>query len=173
MNFWQTKIDVLLFKLVNKAQEGTIDEKDNNTKEKLNIYQQAENLSLAISASKSIGLNCIGINYDNFIHGTNYIMALGLLWQIVKLIVLQKIQLKNHPELILLSNEGEQLSNLLKLSLEKLLLRWFNFHLNAPGYNKKIQIFSWDIKYSEKYIFIFSSIKSKSCLANTLGPSIT
>ena len=62
--FDKLKDGVLLCKLVNKAQEGTIDERVINTKEKLNIYQQAENLSLAISASKSIGLNCIGINYD-------------------------------------------------------------------------------------------------------------
>ena len=71
--FDKLKDGVLLCKLVNKAQEGTIDERVINTKEKLNIYQQAENLSLAISASKSIGLKCIGINYDIFIHGTNYL----------------------------------------------------------------------------------------------------
>ena len=167
--FDKLKDGVLLCKLVNKAQEGTIDERVINTKEKLNIYQQAENLSLAISASKSIGLNCIGINYDIFIHGTNYIMALGLLWQIVKLIVLQKIQLKNHPELIRLLNEGEQLSNLLKLSPEQLLLRWFNFHLNATGYDKKITNFSEDIKDSEKYVILLNQLNSNLCDKSALS----
>ena len=96
-------------------------------------------------------------------------MALGLLWQIVKLIVLQKIQLKNHPELIRLLNEGEQLSNLLKLSPEQLLLRWFNFHLNAAGYDKKITYFSGDIKDSEKYIILLNQLNSNLCDKSALS----
>ena len=69
--------------------------------------------------------------------GKNYIMVLGLMWQVVKLVVLHNIQLKQHPELIRLLNPGEQLSDLLKLSPEQLLLRWFNYHLKAANYEKK------------------------------------
>ena len=135
--FDRLKDGVILCKLINKAQDGTIDERVINKKENMNIFQQVENLNLAISAAKSIGLNCIGLSYDSIMDGKNFIMVLGLMWQVVKLVVMRNIQLKQHPELIRLLNPGEQLSDLLKLSPEQLLLRWFNYHLKAANYEKK------------------------------------
>ena len=161
--FDRIKDGVLLCKLINKAQEGTIDERVINTKENMNIFQQVENLNLAISAAKSIGLNVIGLNYDSIMNGKNYIMVLGLMWQVVKLVVLCNIQLKQHPELIRLLNPGEQLSDLLKLSPEQLLLRWFNYHLKAAGYDKKITNFSGDVKDSEKYTILLNQLNKNLC----------
>ena len=161
--FDKIKDGVLLCKLINKAHEDTIDERVINTKEKMNVFQQVENLNLAISAAKSIGLNVIGINYDSILDGKNYIMVLGLMWQVVKIIVLSNIHLKQHPELIRLLNPGETLSDLLKLSPEQLLLRWFNYHLKAAGYDKKITNFSGDIKDSEKYIILLNQLNKAKC----------
>jgi plastin-1 len=161
--FDRIKNGVLLCKLINKAQEGTIDERVINTKDNMNIFQQVENLNLAISAAKSIGLNVIGLNYDSIMDGKNFIMVLGLMWQVVKLVVLSNIQLKHHPELIRLLNPGEQLSDLLKLSPEQLLLRWFNYHLKAAGYEKKITNFSGDVKDSEKYTVLLHQLNKNLC----------
>ena len=161
--FEKIKDGVILCKLINQAQEGTIDDRVINTKEKMNVFQQVENLNLAISAAKSIGLNVIGINYDSILSGKNYIMVLGLMWQIVKLAVLCNIQLKHHPELIRLLNPGEQLSDLLKLSPEQLLLRWFNYHLKQAGYDKKITNFSGDVKDSEKYTILLHQLNRNLC----------
>ena len=161
--FDRIKNGVLLCKLINKAQEGTIDERVINTKDNMNIFQQVENLNLAISAAKSIGLNVIGLNYDSIMDGKNFIMVLGLMWQVVKLVVLSNIQLKHHPELIRLRNPGEQLSDLLKLSPEQLLLRWFNYHLKAAGYEKKITNFSGDVKDSEKYTVLLHQLNKNLC----------
>ena len=161
--FDKIKDGVLLCKLINRAQEGTIDERVINTKEKMNVFQQVENLNLAISAAKSLGLNVIGINYDSIMSGKNYIMVLGLMWQVVKIVVLCNIHLKEHPELIRLLNPGEQLADLLKLSPEQLLLRWFNYHLKAAGYDKKITNFSGDIKDSEKYTILLNQLNKKLC----------
>ena len=161
--FDRIKDGVILCKLINKAQEGTIDERVINTKENMNIFQQVENLNLAISAAKSIGLNVIGLNYDSIMNGKNFIMVLGLMWQVVKLVVLCNIQLKQHPELIRLLNPGEQLSDLLKLSPEQLLLRWFNYHLKAAGYDKKITNFSGDVKDSEKYTVLLNQLNKDLC----------
>jgi len=161
--FDRIKDGVILCKLINKAQEGTIDERVINTKDNMNIFQQVENLNLAISAAKSIGLNVIGLNYDSIMDGKNYIMVLGLMWQVVKLVVLCNIQLKQHPELIRLLNPGEQLSDLLKLSPEHLLLRWFNYHLKAAGYDKKITNFSGDVKDSEKYTVLLHQLNKNLC----------
>ena len=167
--FDRIKDGVLLCKLINKAQEGTIDERVINTKENMNIFQQVENLNLAISASKSIGLNVIGLNYDSIMDGKNYIMVLGLMWQVVKLVVLHNIQLKHHPELIRLLNPGEQLSDLLKLSPEQLLLRWFNYHLKAANYDKKITNFSGDVKDSEKYTILLNQLNKNLCDKSALN----
>ena len=161
--FDRIKDGVILCKLINKAQEGTIDERVINTKENMNISQHVENLNLAISAAKSIGLNVIGLNYDSIMNGKNFIMVLGLMWQVVKLVVLCNIQLKQHPELIRLLNPGEQLSDLLKLSPEQLLLRWFNYHLKAAGYDKKITNFSGDVKDSEKYTVLLNQLNKDLC----------
>ena len=161
--FDRIKNGVLLCKLINKAQEGTIDERVINTKDNMNIFQQVENLNLAISAAKSIGLNVIGLNYDSIMDGKNFIMVLGLMWQVVKLVVLSNIQLKHHPELIRLLNPGEQLSDLLKLSPQQLLLRWFNYHLKAAGYEKKITNFSGDVKDSEKYTVLLHQLNKNLC----------
>ena len=167
--FDRIKDGVLLCKLINIAQEGTIDERVINTKEHMNIFQQVENLNLAISAAKSIGLNVIGLNYDSIMNGKNYIMVLGLMWQVVKLVVLHNIQLKHHPELIRLLNPGEQLSDLLKLSPEQLLLRWFNYHLKAANYEKKITNFSGDVKDSEKYTVLLHQLNKNLCDKSALN----
>ena len=169
--FDRIKNGVLLCKLINKAQEGTIDERVINTKDNMNIFQQVENLNLAISAAKSIGLNCIGLNYDAIMDGKNYIMVLGLMWQVVKLVVMRNIQLKHHPELIRLLNPGEQLSDLLKLSPEQLLLRWFNYHLKAAGYDKRINNFSGDVKDSEKYTILLHQLNKNLCDKSALNES--
>jgi len=169
--FDRIKNGVILCKLINKAQEGTIDERVINVKDNMNIYQQVENLNLAISAAKSIGLNVIGLNYDQIMDGKNYIMVLGLIWQVVKLVVLSNIQLKHHPELIRLLNPGEQLSDLLKLSPEQLLLRWFNYHLKAAGYDKKINNFSGDVKDSEKYTILLHQLNGSLCDKSALQES--
>ena len=169
--FDRIKDGVLLCKLINKAQEGTIDERVINKKENMNIFQQVENLNLAISAAKSIGLNCIGLNYDSIMDGKNYIMVLGLMWQVVKLVVMRNIQLKHHPELIRLFNPGEQLSDLLKLSPEQLLLRWFNYHLKQAGYDKPIKNFSGDVKDSEKYTILLNQLNKSLCDKSALNES--
>jgi plastin-1 len=167
--FDRLKDGVILCKLINKAQDGTIDERVINKKENMNIFQQVENLNLAISAAKSIGLNCIGLSYDSIMDGKNFIMVLGLMWQVVKLVVMRNIQLKQHPELIRLLNPGEQLSDLLKLSPEQLLLRWFNYHLKAANYEKKINNFSGDVKDSEKYTILLNQLNKNLCDKSALN----
>ena len=162
--FDRLKNGVILCKLMNKIQEGTIDERVINTKDNMNVFQQAENLNMALSAAKSLGITTVGLNKDVFFEANkNPSMALGLMWQIAKQIMLQKINLKNFPELVRLLNPGEQLSDLLKLSPEQLLLRWFNYHLKQAGYDKPITNFSGDVKDSEKYIILLNQLDKNKC----------
>lgn len=59
--------------------------------------------------------------------------------------MLQKIDLKSNPYLIRLKKEEEEISDLLKLPKEELLLRWFNYHLANAKHPTKVGNFSKDI----------------------------
>jgi len=47
--------------------------------------------------------------------------------------MLATIDLKNHPDLIVLKKDEEELEDLFKLNKEELLVRWFNYHLAKAG----------------------------------------
>ena len=166
--FSRLKDGVLLCKLINKIQPGTIDERVIITKENMNVFQMVGNLNLAISASKSIGCQVINIFPETIMEGKQ-VMILGILWQVVKRVVLGEINLKNYPQLVRSSKDNEQLSDLLKLSPEEILLRWFNYHLEKAGYDKPIKNFSSDIKDSEKYILLLNQLDKNQCDTNALN----
>jgi plastin-1 len=81
----------------------------------------------------------------------------------VKLHLLENINLKSHPELVRLLEANETLSDLLKLSSEDLLLRWFNYHLKNANSKKRVNNFNNDIKDSEAYTILLNRIKPDQC----------
>lgn len=98
-------------------------------------------------------------------------LVLGLIWQLVKIHLLNSINLKNHPELIRLLEDGETLADLLKLPPDQLLLRWFNYHLKNAGHPKKVTNFSSDVKDSEAYTVLLHQIAPQTCDKNALKKS--
>lgn len=160
--FSTLKNGIILCKLINKAQAGTIDERVLNLKDNMNVFQMAENLKLALNSAKTIGCQVINIFPDTIID-EKHVLVLGLLWQVIKQIILGEINLKNHPQLVRLLKEGEQLSDLLTMNPEELLLRWFNYHLTAAGYDKKITNFTTDVKDSEKYTILLNKLDGTLC----------
>lgn len=48
-----------------------------------------------------------------------------------------KIDIKIHPELYRLLDDGETLEEFLRLPPDQILLRWFNYHLKAAKHNRK------------------------------------
>jgi len=81
--FLVLKDGVILCKLVNCAEPGTIDERVINKKQNMNIFLMNENLRLALNASKAIGCQIINIFPETIIE-QRYEMILGILWQILK-----------------------------------------------------------------------------------------
>jgi plastin-1 len=158
---------ILLCKLINKAVPDTVDERALNMKDKLNVYHINENQNLVINAAKAIGCKVVNIHNDDLIEGTVHIV-LGLVWQIVRIQLLSQINLKNHPELVRLLEEGEDLSMLLKLPADQLLLRWLNFHLKAAGDSRRVRNFGDDLKDSHVYTVVLNQIDSKVCDLNAL-----
>lgn len=57
-----------------------------------------------------------------------------------------QVDIKNHPEIYRLLQEGEELPDLLKLHPEEILLRWLNFHVKKTASGAKITNFSEALK---------------------------
>lgn len=70
-------------KLINKAINGTIDDRDINTNDNLNLFQKTENLNLAISSAKSIGCVVVGVNPQALLDLKQHII-LGMIWQVIR-----------------------------------------------------------------------------------------
>jgi plastin-1 len=159
--FAALKDGIILCKLVNLV-EPKIDVRVINVKPNLNIYQMTENLNLAINTSKAIGVTVVGINSTTIME-LKYSLILGLLWQIMKQVLMKDISLKNYPQLVRLLKEGESYGDLLKLPKEDILLRWFNFHLKAAEYPTPVTNFSGDVKDSEKYTVLLHQLNKEKC----------
>jgi len=165
---------VLLAKFINVAVKDTIDERALNKRKgatPLSLFQINENLNLVIKAAQSIGVKVTNIGSQEIIEGEKYPhIVLGLVWQLVKLQLLNSINLKNHPELIRLLEEGEELSDLLKLPPDQLLLRWFNYHLKRANH-KTIHNFGSDVKDSDAYTTLLNQIAPNTCSLDPLKNS--
>jgi len=160
--FKSVKDGLLLCKLINSAVSGTIDERAlNKHGANLNTFKITENQNLCINSAKAIGCNVVNVGWNDLVEGKVHIV-LGLIWQIIRIGLLASINLKNHPYLIRLLEPGESLEDLLKLSPEQILLRWFNFHLKAAGSPRRVHNFSGDIKDSECYTILLHQL-SKKC----------
>lgn len=59
---------------------------------------------------------------------------------------------------LLLHFAGESLQDLMALSPEEILLRWFNYHLEKAGSSRRVNNFSGDIKDSECYTILLNQI---------------
>lgn len=156
------KNGLVLCKLINTAQPGTIDERVINKKENMNIFLCTENLKLALSSAKSIGIRVIGVDATTILD-QRYPLILGILWQIIRIILLASVTIKKHPEIIKLLKEGEELGTLMKLPPEDILKRWFNYHLEKANYQKKLENFAQDLADSEKYTVLLHQLDPKRC----------
>lgn len=66
---------------------------------------------------------------------------------------------------------GEEISDLLKLSPEQILLRWFNYHLKKAGWNRTVKNFGGDIKDSENYTVLLNQLAPDRCDRKALQES--
>jgi len=160
---------LVIAKLINDAVAGTIDERVLNKPkgdQKLNVFKITENQTLVINSAKSIGCNLVNIGPSDLMDGTPH-LVLGVIWQIIKIGLLSRVNLKAHPELYRLLEPGETIEDLLKLPAEQILLRWFNYHLREAGHPRRVANFSGDIKDSECYTVLLKQIAPKHLGINT------
>lgn len=150
---------ILLCKIINMAAPDTIDERVINKGKKISIFKQHENLTLARNSASSVGCVIIGMDSHNLNSEANKKwLVLGLIWQLIKMYLFKQITISQVPGLVNLLRDGEELSELMKLSPEQLLLRWVNYQLEKAGSERRANNFSGDIKDSEIYTELLAQV---------------
>ncbi|KAG1420073.1 hypothetical protein G6F58_004330 [Rhizopus delemar] len=160
--FDECKDGLILCKLINDAVPDTIDERVLNVKSKLNNFQMVENNNIVINSAKAIGCSVVNIGSSDIIEGREHLI-LGLIWQIIKRGLLSKIDIKQHPELYRLLEQDETLDDFLKLPPDQILIRWFNYHLKAAGWERRVSNFSKDVADGENYTILLNQLKPELC----------
>ncbi|KAI8811020.1 calponin homology domain-containing protein [Cladochytrium replicatum] len=160
--FTEAKDGLILAKLINDSVPNTIDERALNMGKKLSPFQMHENNNVVVNSAKAIGCSVVNIGATDLIEGREHLI-LGLIWQIIKIGLSAKVDIKVHPELFRLLEPGETLEEFLKLPTEQILLRWFNYHLKKAGWNRTVKNFSSDVKDAENYTVLLNQLSPETC----------
>jgi plastin-1 len=137
--FDECKDGLILCKLINDSVPDTIDMRVLNKpqlRKPLNAFQITENNNIVISSAKGIGCSVVNVGASDFTEGREHLI-LGLIWQVIRRGLLAQVDIKLHPELYRLCEEGETIDDLLRLTPDQILLRWFNYHLKAAGWQRR------------------------------------
>ncbi|KAF7185758.1 Fimbrin [Pseudocercospora fuligena] len=172
--FDSCKDGLVLAKLINDSVPDTIDERVLNRQggkiKTLNAFHMTENNNIVIESAKGIGCSVVNIGSGDIIEGREHLI-LGLIWQIIRRGLLGKIDIRLHPELYRLLEDGETLEQFLRLPPEQILLRWFNYHLKNAGWHRRVQNFSGDVKDSENYTVLLNQLAPSICSRSPLQTS--
>jgi len=165
--FETVKDGVLLCKLINHVGEGdTIDMRcvHLGRDHPLSVFEVTENLNLAINAAGAIGCRIVNIGSGDIMTGSPH-LVLGLLWQVVKVSIMQSLNLKATPELIQLLDahlldSPDALRELMGLPPEKILLKWVNYQLQKEGLlgPTEVKNFGKDLKDSLVYAALLTAV---------------
>jgi len=165
--FETVKDGVLLCKLINHVGTGdTIDMRcvHLGRSHPLSVFEVTENLNLAINAAVAIGCRVVNIGSGDIMMGSPH-LVLGLLWQVVKVSIMQSLNLKATPELIQLLDQHlldspDALRELMGLPPEKILLKWINYQLQKDGSwgPTEVKNFGKDLKDSTVYAALLTAV---------------
>ncbi|KAH9991525.1 calponin homology domain-containing protein [Russula vinacea] len=168
--FDEARDGLILCKLINDSVPDTIDMRVLNkptSRKALNAFQITENNNIVITSAKAIGCSVVNIGSSDIATGTEHLI-LGLIWQIIRRGLLAQVDIKLHPELYRLCEEGETIDDLLRLTPDQLLLRWFNYHLKQAGWHRRVNNFSKDVSDGENYTVLLNQLKPDECSRSPL-----
>ncbi|KAI0711599.1 fimbrin [Earliella scabrosa] len=163
--FDECRDGLILCKLINDSVPDTIDVRVLNKptqKKPLNAFQITENNNIVITSAKAIGCSVVNIGPVDIAEGREHLI-LGLIWQIIRRGLLAQVDIKLHPELYRLCEEGETIEDLLRLTPDQILLRWFNYHLKAAGWKRRVNNFSRDVSDGENYTVLLNQLVPDKC----------
>src|SRR5882762_7944211 len=159
--FDEARDGLILSKLINDSVPDTIDTRVLNkptARRPLNAFQITENNNIVITSAKAIGCSVVNIGSSDLAEGTEHLI-LGLIWQIIRKGLLAQVDIKLHRELYRLCEDGETIDDLLRLTPDQILLRWFNYHLKAAGWKRRCALI-WVNSRPEIYMILPGSIIS-------------
>ncbi len=168
--FDECRDGLVLSALINDSVPDTIDTRVLNLSKNgkpLNNFKISENANIVINSAKAIGCVVVNVHSEDIIDGKEHLI-LGLIWQIIRRGLLSKIDIKLHPELYRLLEDDETLDQFLRLSPEKILLRWFNYHLKAANWPRRVNNFSKDVSDGENYTILLNQLKPEQCSRSPL-----
>ncbi|KAJ7727766.1 calponin homology domain-containing protein [Mycena metata] len=168
--FEECKDGLILCKLINDSVPDTIDTRVLNkpgARKPLNAFQITENNNIVITSAKGIGCSVVNIGSSDLAEGREHLI-LGLIWQIIRRGLLAQVDIKLHPELYRLCEDGETIDDLLRLTADQILLRWFNYHLKAAGWKRRVNNFSRDVMDGENYTVLLHQLKPEHCSLSPL-----
>ncbi|KZT66578.1 fimbrin [Daedalea quercina L-15889] len=163
--FDECRDGLVLCKLINDSVPETIDPRVLNKptpRKPLNAFQMTENNNIVIMSAKAIGCSVVNIGPTDIAEGREHLI-LGLIWQVIRRGLLAQVDIKIHPELYRLCEEGETIEDLLRLTPDQILLRWFNYHLKAAGWHRRVNNFSRDVSDGENYTILLNQLKPDEC----------
>jgi plastin-1 len=163
--FDECKDGLILCKLINDSVPETIDFRVLNkptSRKPLNAFQITENNNIVITSAKGIGCSVVNIGSSDLSDGREHLI-LGLIWQVIRRGLLAQVDIKLHPELYRLCEEGETIDDLLKLTPDQILLRWFNYHLKAAGWKRRVNNFGRDVSDAENYTVLLNQLQPAHC----------
>ena len=163
--FDECRDGLILCKLINDSVPDTIDFRVLNlptSKKPLNNFQITENNNIVITSTKAIGCSVVNIGSSDIAEGREHLI-LGLIWQIIRRGLLNNVDIKIHPELYRLCEDDETIDDLLRLTPDQILLRWFNYHLKAAGWHRTVRNFSKDVSDGENYTVLLNQLKPDEC----------
>lgn len=161
----------LLCTLLGHSVDGSIDTKVINKGKNLSKFQIIENLNLALKAAKEIGCVVVNIGYEDIMEGKPHAI-LGILWQVLRIDLLNDVSVLENVQVIALKQEGESLEQFMKLDDRDVLLRWVNYQMNKSGKNdnndddddddnnnnESVKNFGTDLKNSSVYVKLLRTV---------------
>jgi hypothetical protein len=150
---------VLLCKLVNGVEPDTIAPKAITQKTKLNRFEINQNIDAALDGCRRLKLQIVNVGAEDVISGTAFHLVLGVLWQLVRLDLLNQLSRAKHRMRSMLGGDA---ANIDALVPEQVLILWVNYHLEQAGSARRLANFSGDISDSEIYTVLLHQLDGKT-----------
>jgi hypothetical protein len=127
-------------------------------KSKLNRFEINQNIDAALDGCRRLKLQIVNIGAEDVISGTAFHLVLGVLWQLVRLDLLNQLTRAKHR----MRNMLGEATNIDALVPEQVLILWVNYHLEQAGSARRLANFAGDIADSEIYTVLLHQLDGKT-----------
>ena len=152
--------------LLNVCEKDRIDMRTVNKGENLNVFEIRQNLNHFLTGCKGL-VKVVNTGSQDFLD-KNSTMMLGIIWQLCRIISVEKINLKTYNQLVALLEDGETLTDLMRLKPEEILKRWLNYHLKNAG-QPPINNLGKDLADSRSLLYVMNQLDNAKCKLDGLN----